>query len=753
MSNRNTDAPHSGRLDLSASTLSRFAFWFLLLAGLAACSAMAQDRLPQTGAAQNGSPVVTAFRVSVPPDLDGLLTEEIWLAAAPAAGFLQKDPQEGAPASERTEVRILFDSQTLYIGVICYDSDPGGIRATELRRDDELQNDDLFEMILDTFHDHRNGYLFRINPLGTQYDATVTNEGQTMNENWDEKWDSRTQITQEGWTAEIAIPFKTLRFSNSDEIIWGVNFHRTIKRKNEDVFWTAHSRSYEFEEVSQAGHLEGLSQIQSFTFRFKPFVTSGAGRSIRRGIEETRQLHDVGIEDVKYMVTPQLALDLTVNPDFAQADVDEAQVNLTRFNLFFPERREFFQEGSGIFQFGARPPQPWQDPQLLVFHSRRIGLSDNRQEIPIRAGLKLTGKQGPFDLGALNMQTGREGDIRGQNFTVLRAKGNLLERSYVGAIFTRNTSNGALDGSWVGGLDANFTFLQNLNVQGFLAKSGSHEVGAGEWAGLNRVEWDSDRFQFLAERLDIQESFQPQMGFVSRAEPDWRGLRKSTGGAAYKPRPPIPGVRQLEFGALVEHLANQDGLLETRLQDFEWSVEFESGEQFQFSHRRNFERLVRPFRIRQGGTIPAGDYAFGEYMIRSEAFRGRAISGGLNLRWGEFFDGSRRGIEVSPQIKPTANLSFEPSYEWNRITLPNETFTTQEMNTVVNYSFNQQWLTQTTFLVNSQDYLYAMNFRLNYIFRPGDDIFFVYNEARSYGDTEQFLDRALIFKMTFSLDR
>ena len=696
---------------------------------------------------------MTAVRTSVPPDLDGLPTEESWLAAEPAAGFLQKDPQEGAPASERTEVRILFDSQNLYIGVICYDSNPGGIRATELRRDDELRNDDLFEIILDTFHDHRNGYLFRINPLGTQYDATVTNEGQTMNENWDEKWYSRTQITQEGWTAEIAIPFKTLRFSDGDDIVWGINFHRTIKRKNEDVFWTAHGRSYEFEEVSQAGRLEGLSEIQGFTFRFKPFVTSGTGRTIRRGVEETRHLHDVGIEDAKYMITPQLALDLTVNPDFAQADVDEAQVNLTRFNLFFPERREFFQEGSGIFQFGARPQQPWQDPQLLVFHSRRIGLSENREEIPIRAGLKLTGKQGPFDLGVLNMQTGREGDIRGQNFTVLRAKGNLLERSYVGAIFTRNTSSGTAGENWVGGFDANFNFLQNLNVQGFLTKSSTPEVVSGEWAGLGRVEWDSDRFRFLLERLDIQERFEPQMGFVSRAEPDWHGLKKSAGGAVYKPRPAIPGVRQFEIGAFVEHLASQDGLLETRVQDFEWSTDFESGEQFQFSYVRNFERLARPFRIRQGGTIPAGDYAFDEYLIRFQAFRGRSISGGLNMNWGGFFDGTRTGFEISPQIKPTANLSFEPSYEWNTITLPDETFTTQEMNTVVNYSFNRQWLTRTTFLVNSQDNLYAFNFRLNYIFRPGDDIFVVYNEARSYGDVERFLDRALIFKMTFSLDR
>ncbi|MBI1955538.1 MAG: carbohydrate binding family 9 domain-containing protein, partial [Acidobacteria bacterium] len=306
----------------------------------------------------------------------------------PVRDFLQRDPQEGAPSSEETEVRILFDTRNIYFGIFCFDSNADGIRATELRRDDEFDNDDIFELILDTFHDHRSGYLFRINPLGTQYDATVTGEGQTINANWDEKWEAKTRITENGWSAEIAIPFKTLRFLTAESLVWGVNFHRTIKRKNEDVFWTAHYRNFRFEEVSRAGHLEGLRGIQGFTLRFKPFITTGASRVVQGTVGETEHLTDVGIEDAKYMVTPQLALDLTVNPDFAQADVDEAQVNLTRFNLFFPEKREFFQEGSGIFQFGTG--EPFGRPQVLLFHSRRIGLSESREEIPILGGLKLT---------------------------------------------------------------------------------------------------------------------------------------------------------------------------------------------------------------------------------------------------------------------------------------------------------------------------------------------------------------------------
>ena len=309
-------------------------------------------------AQENGTFEVQAVRASEPIVIDGELSEADWASAEPVTDFFQKEPQEGAPASEATEVRILFDTRQLYIGVIAHDSDPSGIRATELRRDDGFGSDDIFEFVLDTFHDHRNGYLFRINPLGTLYDATITNEGQNTNRNWDEQWEATAQITDEGWVAEIAIPFKSLRFEASEEVTWGINFHREIKRKNEDVYWTAYSRDLSFDELSQAGHLEGLSEIQGFTLRVKPFFTSGGSQVVRRGRTETDHLTDIGIEDAKFMITPQLVLDMTVNPDFGQADVDEAQVNLTRFSRFFAERREFFQEGGGYLPIRVRRFRP-----------------------------------------------------------------------------------------------------------------------------------------------------------------------------------------------------------------------------------------------------------------------------------------------------------------------------------------------------------------------------------------------------------
>ena len=537
--------------------------WVLMMPGALIAQEEPRQGRPSQG---QGTRTVTAVRVSEPLQLDGLLSEEIWGQVEPAVGFLQKDPQEGAPASERTEVRIVYDTRHIYFGITCYDSQPGGIRATELRRDQSLGNDDIFELILDQFHDHRSGYLFRINPLGTQYDATVTGEGQTINANWDEKWEVEARVTETGWSAEIAIPFKTLRFLQGDSVLWGVNFHRTIKRKNEDVFWTAHNRNYRFVEVSRAGHLLGLSEIQGFTFRVKPFFTTGASKAIERGEEKTKHLTDIGIEDAKFMITPQLALDATANPDFAQAEVDEAQVNLTRFSLFFPEKREFFQEGSGIFQFGTG--EAFGRPQVLLFHSRRIGLSPSREEIPIFGGVKLTGKQGPFDMGLLNMQTDRSSGVPGQNFTVLRAKANILARSYVGAIVTRNTAGSEPASNRAGGLDASFTFWENLNFRGFVAKNGNSNVEGGEWAGQAKLEWDSDRFQFLLEHVNVGENFALPMGFVSRED-----IQRSRAEFSYKPRPNMDRIRQFEFKTSLDYLTDQEGVLQTRTANFQLSAD------------------------------------------------------------------------------------------------------------------------------------------------------------------------------------
>jgi hypothetical protein len=702
-------------------------------------------------------PAIVAVRTPEPVEIDGVFAESAWSLAAAATEFLQKDPNEGAAASERTEVRILFDTGNLYIGVHCYDSQPGGIRATELRRDNEFDSDDIFEIILDPLHDHRNGYLFRVNPLGTLFDSAVSNEGQSWNDNWNERWEAATRVTEEGWFAEIRIPFSAVRFSSGQQLTWGVNFHRSVRRKNEDVFWTAHNRNYEFGQVSRAGHLEGLSDIRSFRARVKPFVTAGGSRVLQEdGLYEADHLTDGGIEDAKFLLTPQLALDVTVNPDFAQADVDQAEVNLTRFSTFFPERREFFQEGAGIFE--TTTSGNFFGPELLLFHSRRIGLSEDREEIPIYGGLKLTGKQGPLDIGLLNMQTRRSPDgLAGQNFAVARIKANVLARSYLGFLATRNTAGATGPSNWVGAFDAGFLFLDNMELEAMMARNDAPGTDQEEWAGQVEIEWESDRWNLSVSHVTIQENFLPQMGFVSRAEEGWKGVQHSNVGGSYSPRPDFAGVRQFDLSAFVDYFANQEGLLDAREFELGWGADFESGDGLTIEYSRNFERLLRPQRFRSGeeivATLTPADYSWWDVRTMLDTFEGRPVSASFALELGEFYSGRAANIDVGAEFRPTPNLSFEPSMEWSRISLPGApAFSTKELNTELNYSFNQQWLTRSTFLLNSQDKEYTFNFRLNYIYRPENDLFIVYNETRAYGAGRALLNRALIVKLTYSID-
>jgi hypothetical protein len=698
------------------------------------------------------SPSAAAVRIDEPIVLDARFEEAAWARATPITEFMQREPREGDPASERTEVRLLYDAQHLYIGIYCYDSDPRAIVATELRRDAEMEGDDIFEVIFDTFHDHRGGYRFRVNPLGTIRDQTVNEEGRVINDNWDERWSAAARIVADGWTAEMAIPFTAVRFPTGGGVAWGMNMHRTIMRKNEEVFWSGFRRGYTLTRLSGAGHLEPLSEIRGLRLRVKPYA---AGRTVQTpdnaGVH-TALLGDVGLADAKLLVTPQIAMDLTVNPDFAQTDVDQAQVNLSRFNLFFPEKREFFQEGSGLFQFGTGS-RIGSSTDLLLFHSRRIGLSERREEIPIIAGAKLTGRQGLLELGALNMQTDDHAESAGQNFTVVRAKASVLPRSYVGAMLTRNTGSPLGGNNVAVGTDANFSFFRFLTVQAFLARTESTGLEGRDWAGRAAVSWNSDRYQYNAEHMRVGENFRPEMGFVRRAEPGWKGLRQSTVEGGWKPRPPLRSIRQFIFSAGLDYLTDQHGLLMTREARAGWDTHFESGDIVGAEIARDFERLVVPFRIAGGGgTVPAGDYSFNRLRTSYTAFSGRRASGTFRAEHGGYYDGTITTLRASPAVKPNARLSVEPGFGWNRIARTGTIFTTREVNLVVNYALSQKWLTRSTFVLNSQDSNILMNYRLNYIFRPGDDLFVVYSESRGYDRQDGLINRALIVKITYSLD-
>ncbi len=407
---------------------------------------LARDDIPIT------PPSATAFSTSKPPVLDGeILNDAAWQIAAPITGFWQTTPDEGQAATQNTEVRVLFTNDTLYFGVVCFDNETERIIVSDSRRDSPLDETDCFQIILDTYHDKQNGFVFGTNPAGIEYDAQVTNEGQSdvanvrqqggavggFNINWDGAWEVRTKVSEVGWCAEFAIPFRTLRYKKGESQTWGLNFQRNIRRRKEAAFWSPLPRQFTLLRLSQAGILQGLKIASQRNLKVMPYVL---GESKFHELDQinSEQWHgDLGA-DVKYSLTPGLTLDATSNTDFAQVEVDDQQINLDRFNLFFPEKRPFFLENAGLFSVGS-------PGEVEIFFSRRIGLDANGHAVPIIGGARVSGNVGPSAIGFLNMQTESLGDtLHANNFTVARFKQELPHRSNLGAIFVNRQGTGKL---------------------------------------------------------------------------------------------------------------------------------------------------------------------------------------------------------------------------------------------------------------------------------------------------------------------
>ena len=686
--------------------------------------------------------VARARRVEEAPRIDGNLNDAVWARAPSINEFFQRDPEEGAPATEATEVKIIYTNQAIYFGVVCHDSQAESIIANERARDNQLQSDDTFEIILDTFHNRQDGFLFRTNPLGTKFDSTITDEGRRENRNWDERWRVAATTSDVGWTLEIEIPFQSLRMADEEEQRWGIDFKRNIRRKNEEVIWSNYSRNFNFRQVSQAGDLVGLRDVMAeHRLRIKPYVTGGASRVFRRGEAETDHLFDVGLEDVKYRLTPSLTLDFTVNPDFAQADVDEQISNLTRFSVFFPEKREFFLENASLFDFG--PGGFSRD--LRLFHSRTIGLSESREPIDILAGVKLTGQLKGLDLGFINAQTDDFEDTRGSNFTVLRVRRKLFSRSVVGGMVTNRQSSLEDDYNRTLGLDANFVFFDNLHLESFLAKSETPDLEEDDWlARPLRAAWETDFFSTSAEHTIIGRNFNAEMGFVPRTD-----INKSVVDFEISPRPDSEWIRQLDFEGSIDYITNREDVLETREQGLGFGVEFESGDSVRFGYTKIFEFLEEGFRLRGRIRVPAGSYHSDSYRVFFSAYRGRRISGFFQYqKENDFWNGSRTTLNLNPSIKWSQNLSFNIGFRLDDVDLPGGEFSSKVSNVEINYNFTNRWLTKTTVQYDSLEDELGVNFRLNWIYQPGDDLFLVYNQEGSSGQT----DRAVIVKFTHSFD-
>jgi hypothetical protein len=696
--------------------------------------------------AQETAKTLHAFTVTTPIRVDGVLDEAAWQQAQVIDDFVQQEPRVGEPITERTEVRVLIDDEAMYFGIRCLDAGASGIIARELRRDNPLVDDDRFEIVLDTFHDHRNAFHFAINPLGTQYDALITDEGQDVNVEWDERWWAEVEIIESGWIAEIKIPFTTLR-SRAGLDTFGVNFKRFIRRKNELAQWTGWDRDFNFLQVSQAGHLTGVGAIRTgLKLRVKPYVLGGFRD---RSAEARKGIRDIGLETMKISLTPALTAELTANTDFAQADVDEAVVNLTRFPVFFPEKREFFLERAGIFEFGLGGRRGGQaERNLQMFFSRRIGLTDDRRPVPVIGGAKVTGRAGGFDLGVLNVQTDRFDQTPGSNYAVVRAKRNILARSNVGWFFS-NRQSGEDDFNRVFGADANFTIFKNTDIQGFLGRSVTPGRRGNDVVGRVKYNWLSDLYEVFVEHLYIGPDFQHDVGFVRRG-----AIQRTDSAFIWEPRPKRSQViRNFVFRGEVIYTTDIHRSLLSREQIFQTTTRFQNDDAVRFNVTDMFDRLDRPFPVADGVVLPAGDYNFRDMFGEAESSGKRAFVGRLRVGGGEFYSGTRRYVRFAPAWRPSSLLSFESAYEFNDVELREGAFTTHVLNARMYVNLSNRWLTTTLAQYDSASHRSVVYFRLNYIFRPGDDVFVVYTQSRQTGrGLTDPPDRALMVKLTYSLD-
>ncbi|MGH7492512.1 MAG: DUF5916 domain-containing protein [bacterium] len=694
------------------------------------------------------APQLGAHRIHTHIELDGVLSEAEWQQATAASDFLQYQPAEGQPATEKTEVYILYNEANLYVGVRCFDSEPQRIVAQKLQRDSGLGDDDMFALAVDTYHDRRNAYFFATNPNGVEEDGQFVDGAFDIDLDWDGVWQVRAKIHDQGWSAEFRIPFWNLKFNSLPLQSWGVNFTRTIKRKTEQVNWASWSRDNGggFLRISRAGDLLDLRDLKpGRNLQIKPYALDKSQRDdLLTATPKHDETFDAGL-DAKYGLTSNLTLDLTVNTDFAQVEADVAQINLTRFPLFFPEKREFFLENASVYQFGE--PGFFGPPPFLLFYSRRIGIEGNDQIVPIIAGGRLTGKVGDFEVGLLNILTDEKSDFSKSNFSVLRVNRDVFQRSKVGVMLT-NRANIGQNSQQAYGVDANLWLSNPLAFQPFFAQTHDSKNGQDRRAWKLGLDFTKDHWGWFASHMRIDKEFDPAIGFVLR--PD---VRRTVLTFRVSPQPNGRVLRRTNVFQTFTHIDNREG----RLQDWNYQLTFfnelSSGDNLNFGAGRIFERLDQPFHFRPDLLILPGDYRNNSLQVDFASSTKRKLVASGIVFWREFYDGELFNWGGGLGYGPNAHLSFRLSYDRNNIDLPQGKLNTDLFAFRLNMALNTRLFLNTLLQYNSETNELSTNARLNFIHSPGSDLFLVYNESRSH-EGGNFLDnlparnRELILKFT-----
>ena len=722
--------------------------WVSSFLTLAKPFAWAQMELPA-----KASRHATAAHAERPPRMDGTLDDALWETGPAVGDFRQREPLQTEPATDKTEVHILYDSRHIYFGIHCYDQDPQGIVATQLRPDLSQDLDDNFAIMIDPTLSRRNGYIFQVNPLGTQRDGEVVEEqaplgtDSIVDPSWDGVWISAAKITKDGWTATIEIPFSTLNFRGASDVKWGINFRRFIRRKNEEDEWSGYRRVYGFWRVSQAGVLGGLEDIKSGrTLVVKPYGLVGA-RNL--GAAPWSALHTGGV-DVKYGLARNLIALGTVNTDFSDADVDQQEFNLTPYPVQVPEKRRFFLEDSDVFDFLL-----WN--QDLLFFTRQIGIDPaTGQEVPIDVGGKIAGNAHGLDLGLLNVRTREEGPNPSANYAIARVKRPLTRGSYIGFMATDKESGNPLDPyNRTGGVDAKFLLFGNLNLRGYYAKTWSPGVAGDNAAFGGRLTYANNWFNVYAGHGVTERNFNAEVGFVTRTDDQPTLVQLNL-----TPRPHVLNIRELDLGGLWGHDPDTADKLISQEIAANVRVLFNDGAEIDSVPADLFyQNLSQPLHLYKDISIPRGSYRFVTHSVSYTSAGNRRVTYSALFQFGTYYTGTLKIGTMTAQYRPNPHLTLAVNNTLNVFRLPQGNFNIELAGLQVSYAFTR-FLNLTTFLQadTAQEQAASANIRLRYTFRPDSDLYVIYNVGTRFqslvpGNPLPVREQKFAIKATYSWSR
>jgi len=691
-------------------------------------------------------PSAKAIRITIPPTIDGHINDAAWNEAFKIDQFVQREPNFGEPTSEKTIVSVCYDNNNLYFAVKCYD-DPKKITAKEMARDVSLGNDDRVQIILDTYLDHRNGYWFQIGPRGSIGDALISENGASMNKEWDALWIGKSSINSEGWEAELAIPFKTIGFDPAN-MVWGMKLIRNIKRKLEASYWpVANLNTHRF-QISDSGLLEGLEGItQGIGLDLAPYVIGGI--NTKRGDKD--KYHFDGGLDMFYQVTPQLKASLSINTDFAETEVDDRQINLTRFSLYFPEKRDFFLDGSNYFKFGIEGDDnnPYRN-SVAPYFSRRLGLDDNGNILPVRYAAKITGTQKNWNIGM--MYVSDERSYGNSNLSVGRISRNLGRQSSIGMIGTwGNTVSNVENG--VGGFDiklATSRFQKNKNLAftmfGLLSRTPGKNDHNSSWGA--DIAYPNDFLFFSLGHYEVGENFIAGIGFVPR-----NNIKASYGSFSLGPRPGKWGILQIKSGAGFNYLTNFDNVMVTRVLNIQpLGIRFKSGEEFSYSLNQQYESLAKDFPIFSGFVIPKNDYTFWYQNVLLTTAGGRNLAGILSLGSGNFYNGRKQDLKLTVNYKVAVPLFIGGNYSVNHVTLPEGDFTAKIYQINMNILVSPTVTLYNYFQYDNASEKAGWQSRFQWILKPGNEIILAWTSGWTQPGSQWVMnDSALRLKLKYNI--